>query len=77
MKQPLTSKGPVRIGEGSFLGYRTVVMPGVTLGMHCVVGCNSVVMRSFPAYSMLAGSPARRVKAYSFEQRCWQPVKDD
>ena len=77
MKQPLTSKGPVCIGEGSFLGCRTVVMPGVTLGAHCVVGCNSEVVRSFPAYFMLVGSSARRIKTYSFEQRCWQPVKED
>ncbi len=49
MKQPLESKGPVRIGPRCFLGYRTAIMPGVTLGESCVVGANSVVTRSFSA----------------------------
>jgi acetyltransferase-like isoleucine patch superfamily enzyme len=57
MEQPLESKGPVQIGCNCFLGYRVAVLPGVTLGEHCVVGANSTVTKSFPAYSMLAGSP--------------------
>lgn len=71
MKQELESKGPVIIGANCFLGYRTVVMPGVSLGEWCIVGANSVVTRSFPAYSMIAGSPARLIKIYSHELRQW------
>jgi lipopolysaccharide O-acetyltransferase len=71
MQQPLTSKGLVRIGKGSFLGYRAVIMPGVTLGKHCVVGCNTVVTSSFPDYCMIVGSPARCIKIYSTESKCW------
>ena len=71
MKQALVSKGPVVIGPNCFLGYRVAVMPGVTLGEWCIVGTNSVVTRSFPAYSMVAGSPARLVKVYSHELKEW------
>lgn len=71
MQQPFETKGPVHIGPNCFLGYRVAVMPNVTLGEWCIVGANSVVTRSFPAYSMIAGAPARVVKVYSHEQRKW------
>jgi acetyltransferase-like isoleucine patch superfamily enzyme len=71
MEQPLVSKGPVIIGRSCFLGFRVAVMPGVTLGEHCVVGANSTVTRSFPAYSMIAGSPAHMLKRYSHALGQW------
>jgi len=74
MKQPLESKGSVRIGRNCFLGFRVSVMPGVTLGEHCVVGANSVVTHSFPAYSMLAGCPAKLLKVFSLKTGDWVPV---
>ncbi|QMV19112.1 acyltransferase [Granulicella sp. 5B5] len=72
MEQDLVSKGPVKIGKNCFLGYRVAVMPNVTLGDWCVVGANSVVTKSFPPYSMIAGSPARLIKRYSVERRSWE-----
>jgi lipopolysaccharide O-acetyltransferase len=74
MAQPLTSKGPVRIGDYTFLGYRVSIMQGVELGEYCIVGSDSVVTHSFPAYSMVAGNPARLIKTYSLESRCWEAV---
>jgi acetyltransferase-like isoleucine patch superfamily enzyme len=72
--QPLFTKGPVIIGENSFLGLRACILPGVKLGKHCVVGSNSVVTKSFPDYSMIVGSPARLVKTYCLEKKEWLPV---
>lgn len=74
MEQPLESKGPVTLGRNVFIGYGCVVLHGVSLGDHCVVGARSVVTRSFPAYSMLAGSPARLVKAYDHSTGRWVAV---
>ena len=71
LKQAVESKGPVGLGANCFLGYRTTVAPGVTLGDWCVVGANSVVTRSFPAYSMIAGAPAKVIKVYSQELQQW------
>jgi acetyltransferase-like isoleucine patch superfamily enzyme len=76
MEQPLIQGGDVEIGDGCFLGFRSAVLPGVRLGRNCIVGLNSVVTRSFPAYSMLVGSPARLIKSWSVKERAWLPVSD-
>lgn len=49
----------IRIGDGSWLGHRVVILDGVQLGDGCVVGAGAVVTRSFPAGSRIGGVPAR------------------
>jgi acetyltransferase-like isoleucine patch superfamily enzyme len=51
-------QGFVEIGEGTVLGFGTVVLPNVRIGKGCVIGANSVVTRSIPDYSVAAGAPA-------------------
>jgi len=73
-KNPLEAKGRVIIGSNSFLGMRVSILPNVSLGNNCVVGAHSVVTKSFPPYSMVAGVPAKRIRAYSFERKQWVVV---
>ena len=55
-------KGNVIIGDHSWIGANAVILPGVTLGEFCVVGANSLVSSSFPAYSVIGGSPASLIR---------------
>ena len=55
---------PVVIGDGSWIGSGAVVLPGARIGKHCVVAANSVVRGTFPSHSVIAGVPAKVVRAY-------------
>nr|WP_304437690.1 DapH/DapD/GlmU-related protein [Frigoribacterium sp. Leaf44] len=50
---------PVTIEDGCWIGANVTILPGVTLGRGSVVGAGSVVTKSYPPNSKLAGSPAR------------------
>jgi acetyltransferase-like isoleucine patch superfamily enzyme len=52
---------PVTIGDGVWIGARTVVLPGVSIGQGCVISAGTVVTRDMPANSLIAGNPARVV----------------
>lgn len=55
---------PVILGEKCWVGMNAVVLPGVVLGPHTVVGAGAVVTKSFPeGYCVIAGNPAKFVKA--------------
>lgn len=50
---------PVRIGCNVFIGTRCLILKGVTIGDHAVVGAGSVVTRDIPAGAVAAGNPCR------------------
>ena len=54
---------PVIIGDGSWLGHGTVVLPGAQIGRHVVIGANSVVSGVIPDYSIAVGAPARVIRS--------------
>jgi acetyltransferase-like isoleucine patch superfamily enzyme len=48
-----------RIGDCCYIGAMAIIMKGVTVGEHSVIGANSFVHQDVPAYSIAVGSPAR------------------
>lgn len=63
----------VSIGNGSWLGHGSIVLPGVAIGEHVVIGANSVVTKDVPSFSVAVGVPARVIRRY-VEGDGWQDV---
>ena len=54
---------PVRIGRNCWIGGGAIFVPGVTIGDDVIVGAGAVVTKSFGDGVMIAGNPARVIKA--------------
>ena len=53
---------PVTIEDGVWVGFDSVVLPGVTLGRGCVIGCKTVIASDVPRYAVVVGDPPRVVR---------------
>ncbi len=62
---------PVEIGDYAWLGEGAMVLKGVTIGRHSVIGAGAVVTSTIPPYSVAVGVPARVIRAYSQEKCAW------
>lgn len=68
IRRPLHSKGPVIIGDNVWIGDKATILPGVTIGEGAVIAANSVVTKDVPAFSVVAGVPARIIKSNSQDE---------
>lgn len=48
-----------RIGRNCFIGARSIILPGVSVGDGAIVGAGSIVVRDVPAGCIVAGNPAQ------------------
>lgn len=55
------------IGRGAYLGLRSTILAGVTVGEYAIVGAGSVVTSDVAPYTMVAGVPARLVREFGPE----------
>lgn len=56
------STKPVTIEDDVWIGANSVILPGVTIGNHCVVAAGAVVTKDVPPHSLVAGVPAKVIK---------------
>src|SRR5256714_11956978 len=52
------------IRRGAYLGLRSTILAGVTVGEYAIVGAGSIVTADVPPYTMVAGVPARVVREF-------------
>lgn len=53
-----TRVGRVEIGDNTFIGAGSIILPNVTIGSNCIIGAGSVVSTNIPDNSVWAGNPA-------------------
>lgn len=58
---------PVTIGRKVWLGASVTAVPGVTIGDGAIVGAGSVVTKDVPANTIVAGAPARPIRATGYD----------
>lgn len=59
---------PIEIGDDVWIGANVVIMPGVKVSGHVVIGANSVVTRDIPVGAIVVGAPAKIIKfRFGFE----------
>jgi acetyltransferase-like isoleucine patch superfamily enzyme len=75
VKQGITEGGRIRIGQGCWIARGAVILcpkGELTIGRNCVIAANSVVTRSIPDYSLVAGLPARVMRQYDPATKTWR-----
>lgn len=65
---------PVRIGDGTWIGQRAIILPGVSVGKHSIIGAGSICTKDIPDYSMVAGVPAKVIKRWDKIEKQWMRV---
>jgi len=53
---------PVILEDNCWVGFGSVIMPGVRLGKGCIIGCKTIVTEDVPPYAIVAGSEAKIIR---------------
>jgi acetyltransferase-like isoleucine patch superfamily enzyme len=65
--------GDIAVGDNTYIGIDTVILPGVSIGSNCIIGARSVVTKDIPDGIVAAGVPAR---AISTKEKYTDKVRD-
>lgn len=78
-QQGVTPGGRISIEQNCWLGYCSMVIAAkddVVIGRNSVIGAHSIVTKSCPPYSVLAGNPAKVIKRFDTGLAKWRKYED-
>lgn len=75
-RQVITCK-PVHIGKNAWIGAGATILPGVTVGDNAVVGAASVVTKDVAPWTIVAGNPAKLIKAIPTQTHCADRTEEE
>jgi virginiamycin A acetyltransferase len=58
----LPGRGDTVVGNDVWFGYRSLVMPGVTIGDGAIIASGAVVVDDVPPYGIVGGNPAKLIR---------------
>ncbi|MFD1630591.1 acyltransferase [Pseudopedobacter beijingensis] len=64
----------ITIEDDVWIGANSVILAGVKIGTHAIIGAGSIVTKDIPPFSIALGNPARIIKTYDFESKTWIKV---
>jgi len=70
-------KEPVVIEDNVWIGYRVIILPGVTVGRNAIVGAGAVCPKDVPPYAVVGGNPARVLKYRDDRSQGPQPKAEE
>jgi len=77
--RPISEQGvsteQIYIGDETWIGANSVILPGVFIGKHCVIAAGSIVTKNIPSNSVAAGNPAKIIRQYNEATNEWLAVK--
>jgi acetyltransferase-like isoleucine patch superfamily enzyme len=70
-------EAPIRIGNGAWIGARSIILPGVTIGSRALVAAGAVVTRDVPDDTLVGGNPARVIRKLVYPEGVTRAWYDD
>ena len=52
----------MHIGDDVWIGTNVIILPGVNIGSHCIIGAGAVVTKDVPDYAIVGGVPAKVIR---------------
>jgi acetyltransferase-like isoleucine patch superfamily enzyme len=77
MEGKLVYEAPVRIGRGSWIGARAIILPGVTIGERVMVAAGAVVTKDVPDDCLVGGNPATVIRKLDYPEGCLRAWHDE
>ncbi len=65
--------GPINIGNNCFIGFRSIILPNVTIGDNVIIAAGSIVNKNIPSNQVWGGVPARYImNTEEFALKCYK-----